>query len=768
MAALAEAGCPSGLAAPHEGGGGADPAAFVRRDSNGQDTLELMVEGARCAGCIQKIETGLASVPGVTEARLNLSTKRLRVAWTPGALAPAALIEKLSGLGYRASAFDAEAAQRNVDQEGRRLLRCLAVAGFAAMNIMMFSVPVWAGHGEMGDGTRTLLHWISALIAIPASLYAGQPFFRSAWRALKARRANMDVPISLAVFLTLGSSLAETLNQGEHAYFDGITMLLFFLLIGRYLDHRLREQARTAARDLLALQALSASRIGADGSVAAIGARDIRVGDRLIVAAGERVPVDGVVEEGASDLDCAMLTGETLPQPVSAGQRLHAGAVNLTQRLVMRASAPVQNSSVADLARLIEAGEQSRAQFVRLADRAAALYVPVVHTLAALTFLGWAFGPDLLRAIGVEVADVGIRTALMNAVAVLIITCPCALGLAVPAVQVVASGRLFKRGVLVKSGDALERLAKADYIVFDKTGTLTLGKPVLVNSPPADIVRAAAPLARASRHPLSRALVEAAGSGPMAEGAREIHGMGVEAGRMRLGKRVFAAPDEPDTTDDASELWFADGEAPPVRFVFADALRRDAAETVAALRRAGHEIELISGDRESAVASAAREVGIELWSAAAMPADKVARLNQLREAGKRPFMVGDGLNDAPALAAAYVSASPGTALEASQAAADFVLQGRDLAPLLEAIDVAKAAQSRVLENLRFSALYNVVAAPLAAAGLLTPLIAALAMSSSSLIVTINALRLQLSAHGHKENTIVGTAGDGSPAFSRQA
>jgi Cu2+-exporting ATPase len=607
----------------------------------------------------------------------------------------------------------------------------------------LHAAPVWSGDGEMGEGTRTLLHWISALIAVPASLYAGQPFFRSAWRALSVRHANMDVPISLAVILTLGSSIAETLQQGQHAYFDGITMLLFFLLIGRYLDHRLRQQARTAARDLLAMQAVTASRIGADGHVTAISAREIEVGDRLMLAAGDRAPVDGVVEEGVSELDRSMLTGETSPEPVRPGDRIHAGAVNLMQGLVMRATARVQDSSVAELARLIEAGEQGRARFVRLADRAAALYVPVVHTLAALTFLCWALGPLLLRMVGFEAADVGVRIALMNAVAVLIITCPCALGLAVPAVQVVATGRLFKRGVLVKSGDALERLAQVDVAVFDKTGTLTLGKPRLLNVANAALLQKAASLARVSRHPLSRALVEAAGPGAAAKDAREIAGEGVTAGAMRLGRRSFAAPDAADAADGAAELWFSDGVTEAVRFAFVDALRADAKQVIEALQRRGIAVELISGDRTQAVEIAAREAGIARWAGAASPADKTARLAALRAEGKKPLMIGDGLNDAAALAAAHASASPGTALEASQAASDLVLQGAELMPLVEAIDIAKASRARALENLRFSALYNVIAAPLAAAGFLTPLIAALAMSGSSLIVTLNALRLQL-------------------------
>lgn len=741
----AEAGCPSGLAPPELDSLGGDPAAFVRRAANGDEVLELMVPGAKCAGCIRKIEGALSAYPGVTEARLNLSTQRLRVAWREHSARAADVVALLNRLGYRAQAFDPEAAQREVDETGRRLLLYMAVSGFAAMNVMMFSWPIWFGE-DMGAGTRTLLHWVSALIAIPASLFAAQPFFSSAFAALKARRANMDVPISLAVLLTLAMSTVETLQMGTHTYFDGITMLLFFLLTGRYLDHQLRQRARTAARELLALQAVTTTRVAADGSLSVVGARDIAIGDRLLLAAGDRAPVDGVVQEGRSDLDCSMLTGETLPVHGAPGTEIRAGTVNLTQKLVMRATARAADSSVAQLARLIEAGEQNRARFVRLADRAAALYVPVVHTLAALTFAAWFFGPMALRAFGVDLGEVSFRQALTNAVAVLIITCPCALGLAVPAVQVVATGRLFKRGVLVKSGDALERLAEVDVIIFDKTGTLTLGKPLFATKvAPADLESAAA-LARVSRHPLSHALVEAAGPGVAAFDAVEIPGEGVEATiggrRARLGRRTFAAPDAADADDGLLELWFSVEGAAPLRLAFEDALRPDAADVISALRARGYAIELLSGDRVAAVSRAAAAAGISAWRAGVTPAEKTARLHELRAAGRKCLMVGDGLNDAAALAAAHASASPGSAIEASQAAADIVFQGVALSPLLEALEVAKAARRRALENLRFSALYNLIAAPAAAAGLLTPLVAALAMSGSSLIVTLNALRLQ--------------------------
>jgi Cu2+-exporting ATPase len=746
--ALAAAGCPSGLAPPESDAAPGDLTAFVRKGDHGRERLELMVTGAKCAACIKKIEGGLLALPGVAEARLNLSTSRLKVEWAHGAVDPQVVAHTLTALGYRAAPFDPEIAERTIDDEGRFLLRCLAVAGFAAMNIMTFSAPIWFGD-DMGAGTRTVLHWISALIAIPCALYAAQPFFRSAWTALKARRANMDVPISLAVVLTLSMSIAETLARGEHAYFDGVTMLLFFLLVGRYLDHRLRERARTAAKELLALQAVTATRLtGLEGMAESIAARDIAPGDLILLAAGDRAPCDGVIEQGVSELDCSMLTGETVPQPARVGDAILAGAVNLTQRITLRASARAADSAVAELARLIELGEQGRGRFVRLADRAAALYVPVVHSLAALTFLAWLLGPALLRLMGFDVADVGLRVALLNAIAVLIITCPCALGLAVPAVQVVATGRLFKHGVLVKSGDALERLAGIDVVVVDKTGTLTLGKPRLVSAPSDATLVQAASLARVSRHPLSRALVEAAGPGALCVDALETPGLGVEGTidgeHARLGRRAFAAPGASDAEDGGSELWFAHGDRAPQRFVFEDALRPDAAETVAALRARGLGVEMLSGDRAKAVERAADAAGIELWRSGVAPAQKTARLQALRGEGKHALMIGDGLNDAAALASAHVSASPGTAVEASQAAADFVLQGQGLMAIVEAIDVARAARARAVENLRFSALYNLIAAPTAAFGLLTPLIAAAAMSGSSLIVTLNALRVQLS------------------------
>jgi Cu2+-exporting ATPase len=385
---------------------------------------------------------------------------------------------------------------------------------------------------------------------------------------------------------------------------------------------------------------------------------------------------------------------------------------------------------VAEIARLVEAGAQTKSLYVRLADRAASIYVPVVHTAAALTFAaGWALG-------------LGPREALLRAVAVLIITCPCALGLAVPAVQITASSRLFRKGVLVKSGAALERLAEVDHVVFDKTGVLTLGRPELVDPVPSAIAMAA-PLARASSHPLARALAARDDGSSLAEEVVETPGGGVEGrigGRLaRLGRADFVGVE--GATSSETELWFAFENDTKIRFRFRDSLRPDARRTIEALRVRGLSVEILSGDLAGPVSQVAREVGVEAWRAALTPSDKALVIEDLTAAGRKVLMVGDGLNDTGALAKAHAAMAPGTALDASQNAADLVFSGEGLEAVVAAIDVARAARRRALENFGFSALYNLFAAPAAMLGLINPFVAALAMSGSSLVVTLNALRM---------------------------
>jgi Cu2+-exporting ATPase len=714
----------------------ADLSGFLSHEESGSARLELLVPGARCAGCMAKIERGLAAMPQVKQARLNLTTHKLSVVFDGPTGDPARIVAALDDLGYASSLFDPAEARASEDREGRRLTLALGVAGFGVGNVMMFSVPVWAGlfGQEFEPSARTMMYWASAIVATPCALFAGQTFFQSAWSSLRRRRANMDVPISIGVILTLIVSFSETIQGGRHAYFDAAVSLLFLLLIGRWLDHRLRSRAQSAARDLLALQAPVARRLDAAGVERGVPVAEVAVGDLLAVAPGERAPVDGRVEAGSSLIDNALISGETTPAAVGPGSLVHAGALNLDGRLVMRAAAVSQDSALAAIARLMEAGAQSKSAYVRLADKAAAIYVPVVHSLALATFLGgWALG-------------LGPREALLRAAAVLIITCPCALGLAVPAVQIAASGRLFRKGVLVKSGAALERLAEVDHVVFDKTGVLTEGRPRLAHAPEG-LVAAAAPLARASRHPLAQALAREAGPGPVADQVKESAGLGVEGEiggrRARLGRAAFLGVDAAQSVE--TELWFGyDGEAPQ-RLAFADTLRADAAEAVAALKTRGIAVEILSGDVAAAVARAAAAAGIAQWRAGLTPLQKSAAIDGLKAAGHKTLMVGDGLNDAAALARAHASMAPGAAVDASQNAADLVFEGEGLMAVIDSIDVARAARGRALENFGFSALYNLVAAPMAVFGLINPFLAAIAMSGSSLVVTLNALRMNLAA-----------------------
>ena len=709
-----------------------DYTAFLRSSDDGRKSLDLLVKGARCAGCLSKIEREVTELPGVEHARLNLTSGKLTVGFAGGQGDPGAVLQRLERIGYPGTPYDPGQALASHDAEGRRLTMALGVAAFGAGNAMMFSVPIWAGlfGQELGPATRTLMQWMSAAIAAPCAVYAGMPFFQSAWRSLRVGRANMDVPISIGVLLTLAISFIETVLGGADTYFDAAVALLFLLLIGRWMDHRLRTTARSAAADLLALQAPSALVVGHDGHERRTPLAEVAPGDRLLVRPGERIPVDGRIEAGVSELDNAVLTGETSPETVRPGDLCRAGALNLLGALRLQATARSEDSAVAAIARLVEAGAQSRSRYVQLADKAAALYVPIVHSAAALTFAGgWLLGLEL-------------REALLRAVAVLIITCPCALGLAVPAVQGSASARLLRRGVLVKSGAALERLAEVDHVVFDKTGVLTEGRPRLIDPDPAAVIMAA-PLARASAHPLARALAAEAGVTVMADGVVETAGQGIE-GRIagvpaRLGRAAFVGVS--DATPNETELWFRKDGAAPIRFTFEDSLRADAADVVAALQGRGLTVEILSGDAAGPVAHAARSLGITAWSAGLTPQGKADAIARRTAEGRKVLMVGDGLNDTAALANAHAAMAPGSALDASQNAADLVFSGDRLAAVVQALDISQTARRRALENFGFAALYNALAAPAAMLGLVNPFVAALAMSGSSLAVTLNALRM---------------------------
>ncbi len=701
-------------------------AARARALDDGRHELDLLVHGLSCGACVWLIEQALAADPAVRRARVSLGTKRLTVVWEGAADHAEELAGLVARLGFAVGPWTSACLRASDDSERRALILALGVAAFGAMNVMLVSVAVWVGT-DMGEATRSFMHWLSALIGLPVIAVAGVPFYRSAWRSLRAGRANMDVAISLAVLLTAAMSLSETLRNGPYTWFDGALTLLFLLLAGRVLEGAARRKARGAAAGLLALGTGTAMRIDAEGRAEAVATEELRAQDRLMVATGERLAVDAIADTEAL-LDSAAVTGESRPVRIARGAVLPAGAINLGTPLLVTARSATADSSLAMAARAMEQAEQVRSRFVAFADRVAHAYVPVVHTLAAATFLLWWIG-----------FGTGWQPALVNAVAVLIITCPCGLAIAVPAVQVVAVGSLFRRGVLVTTGTALERLAAADHVVLDKTGTLTRGEPELIHdgSWTEPDLRAAASLAAVSRHPLARALLRAAPAAIPAPGAVEVPGRGVAIGDIRLGSPDFAgAVDDPDSMT----LVLARAGQPPVRFRFTDALREDAPAAVAALERLGLSTEILSGDAPGPVAAAAAACGIAAQRARATPRDKVERIAELQAQGRHVLAVGDGINDAPALAAAHVAASAPGATDLAQSAADLVLRTPRLAALPAAIATARRAQRIARQNIAASLVYNVIAVPFAVAGLVSPPLAAAVMASSSLMVTINALR----------------------------
>jgi P-type Cu2+ transporter len=705
----------------------------------GLKRIEFIVPQANCAACMPDIEGRIGRIAGVSTVRVNLTGRRVVVTWRENEANPQDFVDTLSAMGYQARPFDPrETGILNDDKESATLLRALAISGFAAGNIMLLSVSVWSG---AEGATRDLFHWLSALIALPTVAYAGRPFFRSAVNALRHGRVNMDVPISLGVLLASAMSLFETFNHAEHAYFDASVSLLFFLLTGRYLDQMMRARARSAVAQLMTLNAEGATIVDPDGTRRYVAVRELAAGMTIAVATGERIAADGLVVSGTSDLDRSLMTGESAPEVVNPGDAVHSGVLNVTGPLLVEVTAAGNDTFLAELIRLMVAAEQGQSGFIRLADRLARFYSPAVHLLAASTLIGWL------------VLGAGWHPALMAAISVLIITCPCALGLAVPAVQVVASGKLFRAGIMIKDGAALEKLSAVDTVIFDKTGTLTRGEPELVAPRliPADTLALAAGLAQSSLHPLSRALVRHAkqrGIVPVVpDDVSEHPGSGLSAiwrgHQIRLGSRAWCGLADASHDEGLLEFAFRVGAHSPIVFAFEDALRPDAAETVAALKAAGLDIHMISGDRQAAAVRVANAVGIDHLVAGATPQAKLAFVEALGAAGKKVLMVGDGINDAPALAAGFTSMAPSSASDIGRTAAESVFMGGSLMAVAFARDIGIRSQRIARENFALAIAYNILAVPVAMAGLASPLVAAVAMSTSSIIVIANALRLGL-------------------------
>lgn len=704
------------------------------------------VEGIRCAACVWLIERRVAALPGVLEATLNVSTARLRVRWEPALCAPSAILRALRGIGYSAYPFDARRHGEHLARERKTLFRQLFVAGLAMMQVMMYAVPVYlATDGTMDADMRALMGWASFLLTLPAVLYSARPFFAGAWRDLRRGLPGMDVPVALGIGAAfIGSTVA--LLRGEGAlWFDSVTMFIFLLLGSRYLELDARRRAAGALAALQDALPASAQRLPDYPHARAtemVAAAALRTGDIVLVAPGAAVPADGLILEGETEADLALLTGESAARRMGPGDTLPGGAVNVAQAVILRVTAAAGASTLAQLVRLVEQAGQGKPAVALWADRVAAWSVAALLVLTVLVYAGWSL--------------VDPARALPAAIAVLVVTCPCALSLATPTALAAATNSLLRRGVLAVSPHTLETFERATHIVFDKTGTLTLGRPRLrathlFGALDADAVLArAAALEAGNAHPLAEAIRSAATCAAPAADIRYEPGQGIEGSIdgecYRLGSDAFVAAlaGSAPPAAGAGTLWLGSAGSWLARFDIADALRPEARELVRRFEAAGKQVVLLSGDAAPAAAAVAAQLGIAPGMAfgGRLPQDKLDVVRRLQAGGAVVAMVGDGVNDAAVLRGADVSFAMGSGAALAQLHADGVLLGDSLNPLLDAAATAKRTLRVIRQNLGWATAYNLVAIPAAASGLLNPWLSSIGMAASSAIVVLNALRLR--------------------------
>ena len=706
----------------------------VRQLDGARSEVCLLIEGVRCAACVWLIERSLGALPGVADVQVNAAAARARVVWDPAQSSLSTMVDTLSRTGYRALPLDARALDDARRRETRGALKRLAVAGFGSMQAMMYGVALYVGaFQDMDASTRELLRWIGFLVATPVVLYAAGPFFAGAWRNLRAHRLGMDVPVALAISLIYAASLAEALRGGAEVYFDSVSMFVFFLLLGRFLEMRARHRSGDLVDALARLTPVFADRRRADGSLERVGAAELQVGDVVHVAEGGGVPVDGVLIEGTCRVDEALLTGESGPVAKQAGDMLIAGSVLQDGPIRLRVERVGADTALAGIVALVTRAQTERPRLALAGERAAARFVARVLALTALTAIGWSlFDPSRV---------------LTATLAVLVVSCPCAFALAVPAAMTRALAVLARRGVLVAHPRPSLSISCARSGVFDTTGPRTrpYSQPRAGDS--AALPRAAA-LARASSHPLARAIVDAAGAAGVPAVAERIvahAGLGVEGtidGRiLRLGRADFALRGAVAEGALADAVVLADRHGLLATFHPHERLREGAADCVRELQAQGLAVDVLSGDAPQRVRGIAASVRAGEWHARQTPADKLAYLQSLRHRGARVIVVGDGINDAPILAGADVAVAMGNGTPLAQASSDIVLTGGRLQALPEARRLAQQTLRILRQNHRWSLCYNLCVVPPAALGLVPPWLAAIGMSASSLLVVLNALRI---------------------------
>ncbi len=701
----------------------------------------LILEGIVCAACVWLSERHVGALDGVLAFHVNYSTNRAQVTWDNSRIQLSDILKAITEIGYRAHPFDPSRQEALQKKERNRALRRIGIAGVGMMQVMMMAVALYLGdyHG-MDEGIRNLLRWASLIVTIPVIGYSGQAFFQSAWRDLRQGRLGMDVPVSLAIGLAFAASAWATWTGTGHVYFDSVTMFIFFLLVGRTLEMTARHKAGQVAEELVKLMPATAHRITADG-IESVPVAELVVGDRLVVKPGEVVPADGVIVEGKSSLNEALLTGESLPRLKQVGEHVIGGTINSESPLTIEVDRVGQDSVLAGISRLLERAHAEKPRVAELANRVAGWFVAGLLLVATAVFTYWYFHRP--------------EDALWITLSVLVITCPCALSLATPVALTAATGSLTARGVLTTRGHALETLARATDIIFDKTGTLTYGKlRVTAVTPLADadeawLRRLAAGLEGYSEHPVAEAL-KAGIDEPLALEVVEAEtGRGV-MGRLgdefyRLGSLDYLRewhPGVEPVEGEGTTIYLGSRAALLAAFHLADEPRREAEKVVRELQALGITVHLLSGDNRDAVAAIAERIGIEHWAAEQLPQDKLDYLRRLQSQGRVVAMVGDGVNDAPVLAGAQVSIAMGKGAQLAQASADMVLLGDNLTVLPFSVDMARRTLKIIRQNISWAIGYNLTALPLAAAGYIQPWMAAIGMSGSSLFVVLNALRLK--------------------------
>ena len=725
---------------------------FVRKLGETEREASLLLEGITCAACIWLNEKHIGSLPGVTAVDINYATRRARVRWDEAQIKLSDILAAIASIGYRAYPYDAAKNEEISRKERRDALWRLWVAGFGMMQVMMYAYPVYIADGDMTADIESLMRWASLLLTVPVVFYSSAPFFRSAWRDLKLRRVGMDVPVALGVGAAFLASCWATVTQQGEVYFDSVTMFVFFLLGGRYLEMTARQKALSVTEALAKLLPAFAQIMPdfpVDRSTRQCVVADLRPGDVVLVRAGDVMPADGRVVEGVSCANESLLTGESRPVPKSPGMRVTGGSINAESPLVVRVEEVGEETRLSAIIRLMERAAAEKPQIVELADRIASYFVAALLFVALAVAIGWYF--------------VDPSKALWITVSVLVVTCPCALSLATPIALTVAAGALAKDGLLVTRGHAIETLARATHFVFDKTGTLTTGRMRLFDILPTasrsreDCLSLAAALEQASEHPVASALRAATAdrSLPLVENALSEAGQGIEgtvAGcRFRIGRPDYVLRLSGGSLPDTAAAWLAGGDTVVVLgdasgclalFKLGDEIRPEAKPLIEALQAQGRQVVLLTGDAPSVAGRVAEMLGIVDVRAGATPQGKHECVSQLQAAGAIVAMVGDGVNDAPVLAQAQVSIAMGGGAQLARTQADFVLLSENLDHLRRGMLRGKKTLRVIRQNLWWSFAYNFVALPLAIAGFVTPWMAGIGMSASSLLVVLNSLRIQ--------------------------